>query len=428
MGKSTRKLAEPPALGKNRNYRLLFGASAISNLGDGVAVLAYPWLATLISRDPMDIAFVAFASRLPWFLMTLPAGVITDRVAHRSLMIWADVFRFVLTLGVVALVVLGPELPLPEPGRGYILLLAGAAFLLGCAEVLRDNTSQTILPLLVRSRDLPRANGQLMSTEEVINQFIGPPLAGFLIALALPLPFALDAVSFGLAALLVFHLKPRPIGVREHKPALRAMKEGMVWLLKRPLLLRLAVVTGLMNLGATISLTILVLFAQDILGLGAASYGLVLTGGAFGGALGGLLGPRIVLLTGQGWGLRIAVGLITIESTLIGLANSAWVVAFALFLGVFGGMIWNVIAVPLRQRIVPPELLGRVNSVYRFISWGMIPIGAILAGVLVSVIDTFTSYETALRTPYFLVGAGFLLLTIYAILKFSNATITAHIQ
>ncbi|MEE9452900.1 MAG: MFS transporter [Paracoccaceae bacterium] len=414
-----------PRLWKNRNYRLLFSASAISNLGDGVAILAYPWLATLISRDPMHIAFVAFASRLPWFLLTLPAGVITDRLSHRKIMIWADVFRFVLTLAVVSLVVLGPELPGDTPNGAMILLLALAAFLLGSAEVLRDNTAQTILPGLVEDDDLPAANGQMWSAEQVIGQFIGPPLAGFLIALALPLPFVLDAVSFALAAGLVFYLKPRPVMPTPHKPAWAAMKEGLVWIRKRPLLVRLAVMTGLMNLGATISLTILVLFAQDIFDLGAAGYGLLLTSGALGGAIGGLVAPRIVAWIGQGWGLRISVGFIALESLLMGLANHVFFIALGLFLGVFGGMIWNVIAVPLRQRIVPPELLGRVNSVYRFVSWGTVPIGAILSGVLVTGFEVFTSHETALRLPYILVGGGFCLLTLYTFRKFSNASLKA---
>ena len=207
-------------LWKNRNFRLVFGATAISNLGDGIAMVAYPWLATLISRDPLDIAFVAFASRLPWFLMSLPAGVITDRVSHQRLMVGADIFRFLLTLAVVALVMLGPELPAVEPARGYILLLALAAFLLGAAEVLRDNTAQTIFPRLVDARDLAKANGTMWSAEQIIGEFVGPPLAGFLIALALPLPFALDALSFAIAAVLVSRLRPRPAPAAPHPSAL----------------------------------------------------------------------------------------------------------------------------------------------------------------------------------------------------------------
>ena len=410
-------------LWKNRNFRLVFGATAISNLGDGIAMVAYPWLATLISRDPLDIAFVAFASRLPWFLMSLPAGVITDRVSHQRLMVGADIFRFLLTLAVVALVMLGPELPAVEPARGYILLLALAAFLLGAAEVLRDNTAQTILPRLVDARDLAKANGTMWSAEQIIGEFVGPPLAGFLIALALPLPFALDALTFALAAVLVSRLRPRPAPAAPHKPAFAAMKEGWHWLWGNTLLLRLALITGFMNFGGTVALTILVLFAQDILHVGALGYGLIMSFGAVGGGLGGLLAPRIVARIGQGWALRVAVILVGIETVIIGSANHAAWAGFALFLSTFGGLLWNVVAVPLRQQIVPTELLGRVNSVYRFISWGMIPLGALLGGVMVKGVNEFTSYETALRVPYFILAGAFALVAVYVFKTMSNQTV-----
>ncbi len=400
-------MGKPTALWKNRNFRLLFTATAISNLGDGVAMVAYPWLATLISKDPLDIAFVAFASRLPWFLLALPAGVITDRVAHKKLMVGADVFRALLTLCVVALVFW-------MPSSGTILLLAAAAFALGAAEVLRDNTAQTILPQLVEDADLPKANGTLWSAEQIIGEFVGPPLAGFLIALALPLPFALDAVSFALAAWLVWRLRPRPAPAMQHAPALAAMKEGMRWVWRHKLIFRLAMVTGFMNFAGTVSLTILVLFAQDILGVGALGYGFIMSFGAVGGGLGGLLAPRIVAGIGEGWGLRLAVALIGAETAVIGAANHPAWVGFALFLATFGSMLWNVVAVPLRQRATPPELLGRVNSVYRFISWGVIPLGALAAGLMVKGFDRFTSYETALRAPYFVLASLFVLAIIYA--------------
>ena len=120
-----------------------------------------------------------------------------------------------------------------------------------------------------------------------------------------------------------------------------------------------------------------------------------------------LLAPKIVGRIGEGWALRIAVDLVGVETVIVGAANHAAWVGFALFLATFGSLLWNVVAVPLRRRVTPPELLGRVNSVYRFISWGVIPLGAIFAGVLVKGFDQFTSYETALRAPYFVLGGLF---------------------
>ena len=85
----------------NRPFRLLFSATAAANLGDGIAALAFPWVATLLTRDPVLIALVAFATRLPWFLFAVPVGVLVDRGDRRRLMIRADVFRFLLVLMVV---------------------------------------------------------------------------------------------------------------------------------------------------------------------------------------------------------------------------------------------------------------------------------------------------------------------------------------
>ncbi|MGD2044337.1 MAG: MFS transporter, partial [Acidimicrobiia bacterium] len=78
------------------NYWKLWTASVISNLGDGIALIAYPWLASSLTRNPLHIAAVAVVTRLPWLLFSLPAGVITDRVDRRRLAAWMDVFRFVL--------------------------------------------------------------------------------------------------------------------------------------------------------------------------------------------------------------------------------------------------------------------------------------------------------------------------------------------
>ena len=152
----------------NKNYRLLFSASAVSNLGDGVSALALPWLASLITRDPMLIATVAFATRLPWFICSIPAGVITDRYDRKHLMVGADILRILLTAGLVVCALMIPQ-PAPA-GAAFaaILIVSGLAFLLGLAEVVRDNAAQTVLPSVVAKSDLERANGQLWSIEQIM--------------------------------------------------------------------------------------------------------------------------------------------------------------------------------------------------------------------------------------------------------------------
>src|SRR5918996_1659971 len=185
------------------SYWKLWTASVISNLGDGVSIIAYPWLASALTRNPLHIAAVAVATRLPWLLFALPAGVITDRVDRRRLVAWMDVFRFLFTFGIAVIVFLiqsdlsSPEaieggLATPPESAGLLLALVYlAALLLGTAEVFRDNSAQTLLPSIVAKENLEKANGRMWGAEMVMNSFVGPPLGGILLAVAFSLPFFL---------------------------------------------------------------------------------------------------------------------------------------------------------------------------------------------------------------------------------------------
>ncbi|MBA2337541.1 MAG: MFS transporter, partial [Acidimicrobiia bacterium] len=195
---------QPPATSKprlGRQYAKLWTASVISNLGDGIGFVAYPWLASAITRDPLLIALIAVAQRLPWLVFTLPAGVITDRVDRRRLIVVMDIVRAALTLLVAFFVLAEPDLPSPDQVTAgvvsgdtvlYVVLLL-ATLLLGFAEVLRDNAAQTILPAIVEPDALETANGRMWGAEMVANAFAGPPLGSLLIGAMFALPFFVDA-------------------------------------------------------------------------------------------------------------------------------------------------------------------------------------------------------------------------------------------
>jgi MFS family permease len=376
---------------RNRNYRLLFGAGALTNLGDGLIVLALPWLATLMTQDPVAIGAVAAAGRLPWLLFAIPAGVIIDRTDHRKLMARADLLR----AAIVAVILI---LALHQTVTGAIWMLAGLAFLLGSAEVLRDNAAQTILPALVDPEDLEAANGQLWSTEQLTGQFIGPPLAGVLIAAGIGLPFGLDIGFLVLAAGLVWMISLTP-RLRPATGFWTALKEGIAHMWGDRLLLRLAVVLGMANFIATAALTVQVLFAQEVLELSSAAYGMVLSVAALGAITGSLLAPRITRALGTQPCLFLAIALWALGYGMIGLTDSGLVMGLALFVIMAAAMVWNVITVSWRQRRIPAELLGRVNSIYRFFGWGSMPLGALAGGLAVSLLATDLGREIALRGP-----------------------------
>ncbi|MDA8584667.1 MFS transporter [Rhodobacteraceae bacterium] len=406
---------------RNRNYRMFFSAAGISNLGDGISALAFPWLATLITRDPFLIGLVAAAGRLPWLLFALPAGVITDRVNRQSLMVRADLFRLALTFGVVAMVLSAPPLPLADQAStalSMIVGLAAAAFLLGTAEVFRDNAAQTAMPQVVDKADLEAANGQLWSIEQIMGQFIGPPLAGLLIAFAIPLPFLFDAATFGVAALLIWLVTMRDVPLAPKTTSFRAQfMEGAVWMRGHKVILTFAIMLSVLNFVTFGVLATLVLFSQDVLGLTATGHGLLLSAGALGAVIGGLTGPALVKAIGARRVIVTSLAIFFPAFLVIGLSSHP-VVAAAAIASLWGaGMIWNVVTVSLRQRVIPPELLGRVNSIYRFFGWGSIPLGALTMGAIVAIFEPTFGRDTALRLPFFIASGITVLLLLYAMLK-----------
>ena len=180
-------------------------------------LIAYPWLASALTRNPLHIAAVAVVTRLPWLLFSLPAGVVTDRVDRRKLAAWMDLGRFLVTACVASGCADRPtrtEFPRPHRRRlGRTSSLSGhparviglrAALLLGTAEVFRDNSAQTLMPAIVEKEHLEKANGRLWGAEMVMNSFVGPPVAGVLLAVGFALPFFVDAGTFAVAAALVF--------------------------------------------------------------------------------------------------------------------------------------------------------------------------------------------------------------------------------
>ena len=399
-------------------YRKLYVATALSNIGDGMSVIAYPWLATAVTRNPLLIALVPAAQRLPWLVFTLPAGVITDRVDRKRAMVTMDVLRGALTM-VVALGVLSQQHTLPAPDQlqqvvgtraGLYLMLLIATLLLGTAEVLRDNSAQTFLPSVVDAAHLERANGRMWSIEALTNTFIGPPVGSLLIGVAFALPFFVDAGSFFAAAALVA-LIPGVFraAVPEGAPAdagnwRSELKEGFAWLWKNPVLRTMAIALGLMNLATNISGAVFVLFAQDVLHVSARTFSFMAFGFATGAIVGGYTAPWLSKRLGSGPCLGLAVGSMAITQTLVGF-TSWWVLTAVIFaIGTLLGTTWNVVTVSLRQTVIPPHLLGRVNSVYRFFGWGMMPLGAVLGGLVVGVAGHFVSHTTSLRMVWFVDG------------------------
>jgi MFS family permease len=363
--------------GLGPDYRKLWAASTVSNLGDGVTLVAGPLLAASLTRDPLLVAGLAFAQRLPWLFFSLISGALVDRLDRRMLMVAVDAFRTVL-LGFLGLAVLSNFVSIP--------LLYVVFFLMGTAETLFDTASVSILPAVVPRESLEKANGRLFGAQIVSNEFAAPPLGGFLFAVAASVPFFLDAGSFAAAAVLVLFMRgkfrvERPEGTLP--TTLRAeISEGLRWLWGNRLLRTLAVSLGIMNLTSTATISIFVLFAQERLGLGSVGYGVLLTSGAVGGVAGSLAAERFVRWLGAGTTMRLGLLIEAASAGVIALSREPLVVGAMFVLFGFHAIVWNVVTISLRQQIIPERLLGRVNSAYRLLGLGGMSAGALLGGVL----------------------------------------------
>jgi MFS family permease len=419
------------------NYHKLFISTTISNIGDGMSLIAYPWLASALTRNPLLIAGVALVQRLPWMIFTLPAGVITDRVDRKRAMVAADFSRFVLTL-VVALAVLGRQSSLPGADElskvtgtstGLYLLLLVATLLLGTAEVLRDNCGQTFMPSIVEVDQLEKANGRMWSAEQIANTFVGPPLGSLLLLAAFALPFFVDAASFLAAAVLVWSIPGtfRADRPDDHvqQPWKTELAEGFRWLWSNDLLRSMAIILGFMNLASALSGSVLVLFAQEILDVGPLLFTIMGFGFAVGGAIGSNLAPWMSRRLGSGTCLAITLGSGAAMSLVVGVSSWWPLVMVAWAVGSSLGATWNVITVSLRQSIIPSHLLGRVNSVYRFFAWGMMPIGALIGGSTVAIVSAIADRRVALRSAFLLDGAIYLCLFIVGRSKLTTAKLEA---
>ena len=366
-----------PSRQLGRAYWRLWTASTISNLGDGMFLVALPLLAARTTDSAFEVSLVTAFSMLPWLLVSLHAGAIVDRSDKRKLLITGDLFRGVLILTLAIIVAMDAV---------EIWMLWVLALCLGVAEVVFDNAAQAILPAIVHADQLEKANGRRYSAEMTANIFLGTPLGGALFALAIWLPFGVDAISYLAAAVLVIPLRgsfKEPRSADEPRTTLsQEVRDGFRWLWGSKILRGMALALACTNLGLGMTPGLFILYVKEELQVGEHWYGAMLGIMALGGITAGLVGERIIARLGKiGTLYAMAIGWMVVMAT-IGLVPQLAVVLVAETLGVFAVTLWNIGTVSLRQQLVPAAVFGRVNSVYRWFAWGAMPIGAAVGGVI----------------------------------------------
>ncbi|MGA8679151.1 MAG: MFS transporter [Acidimicrobiales bacterium] len=377
-----------------RKYWYLWGTFAAASSGDGFAYGAVPLLAVVVAEQAhlslrlagLVVSSVVAADKLPWLLAALPAGVLSDRFERGRLMAIVNIARGVLLASMALLVGLG---------KMDLALLVLFVLANGTARTLYYSASQAAIPELVPPGTLATANGVLNGTEAAAEHLAGPIIGAFAFAAKQALPFIADASAIGASGLALLGLRtPRP------DPA---VARGSTWdgvrLLfgdrrQRVLLTLIAALSGLQGLVAGV----LVLLARHLWGVEPRFYGVFLAAGAVGNVPGALLADRIVTRIGSAATLLSAALVSGLSYLVMAMTHSPILAGSAFALVGFAVAAGSVVAISLRQRLTPNEVMGRVGSAWRGIVWGAAPVGALCAGGL--------AVLGGLRLPLVLAGAA----------------------
>ncbi len=367
-----------------RSFTRLWVGFTLASSGDGMVTGAVPLLAVFVNPHPLAVSSVVAADRIPWLLLALPAGAFADRFARGPLMAMMNVIR-AAAIAAGALLILNDRLNLA--------LLILVVLINGGMRAIYFSSLQAVVPDLVTSDALEYGNGVLIGTETGTENLAGPVVGTWLFAMNKAIPFFADAIALVLSCFPLVGFRSKAPKSDESSPS---VWEGVriLWNDRRLriVILMVALLAGLQGMEAGV----LVLLATTEWGVREGAYGLFLAAGAAGSLIGSLVANRLVRRFDSA---RTLIGAAVVSGVgyLIMAAAQGWPLAAPAYalVGVAVG-IGAVVSVALRQRLTPPEAMGRVGAAARGIVWGAAPVGALLAGVLAAL--------AGLRLPLVLAG------------------------
>ena len=364
----------PKSLWLNLDYMLLWSGQMISNVGTQVSTLAFPLLILALTNSPAQAGFAGALRALPYLIFSLPAGALIDRWDRKRVMILCDTGRAISMASIpVALVF----------GHLTIIQLYLVALVEGTLFVFFNIAEAACLPRVVPKEQLPAATAQNMATDG-ITVLLGPSLGGALYTAGRLLPFVADAVSYVVSVISLFFIK---VKFQKERVAARRnlwteIREGLSWLWHQPLIRFIAILTGGNNLISSGYVLIIIVLAQQ---QHASSFtiGLIFAVGGIGGIIGALIATPLQkrlsfaqAIIGTSWLFALCIPLYAIAPNplMLGIITAGAFVA---------GPVYNVVQFSYRSAIIPDELQGRVNSVFRLIAFGGQPLGLALTGLLI---------------------------------------------
>ena len=366
----------------NVAFMHLWAGQTAAEIGFQVGALATSAIAiSLLHASETQIGLLSALQTLAFLLIGLPAGAWVDGWRKRRVMITANLAR------IAALV----SIPIAYVFSSLTLThLMVVAALLGLSTVFFDVAYQSYVPMIASKRYIGAANGRLEASYQV-GRAGGPGLGGWLLgAIAPPLAYLLTASTYVCSTWAIWRIHtPEPRPAHSDAPLRTQILEGLSFVRGQRLLFPLfscIACAAFAGAGIQVLLPILVL---RTLGMSATQLGLLLSAGALGGILGALTRPT--------WITRLGIGRCIVITNIVGVSAllaqpasvhvpvaAAWVIACSGVISSYFITIYNVTQMSLRQEVCPPDMLGRMNAIFRFAVWGVMPLGSFVAGIIAS--------------------------------------------
>jgi MFS family permease len=386
MARSLKRRWPRGGLWGHRDFLKLWSGQTISEFGSQVSLLALPLIAiSVLHAGAFAVAALSMVEQVPFLLFALPAGVWVDRLARRPILIAGDVGR-ALTLASIPIAQAAGVLTLGQ--------LYAVGFVTGVLTVFFDVAYQAYLPSLVERGQLVEGNSKLQVSASAA-QIAGPGIAAVLIR-AFTAPYAVlgDAASFVSSSAFVLGIRTREhVEGRRAATAVAGMKaelfEGVRYVVRNRYLRAIAMCTAISNFFANVGWVILILYFVRRLDLSVLLIGIIFSCANLGFLVGALIAGWLNLRLGVGRAILLSAVLVGPSMLLIAASPMSFpvpLVVFALMVFGFSGVLYNITQISLRQAITPEHLQGRMNSVMRFVVWGVLPLGALLGGALAATI------------------------------------------
>ncbi|GCE10036.1 MFS transporter [Dictyobacter aurantiacus] len=363
------------ALWRNHAFMLLWSGQAVSSLGTTITQTAYPLLVWDLSHSAALVGLVGGLGTLPYILLSLIVGALVDRWDRKHLMVLCDTGRTLNLASVLVMMALG---------RLTVVQICANTLIEGTFYVFFNLAEASCLPRVVSKEQIPLATSQNETTTGA-TVLVGPALGGALYTLSGFVPFLADAVSYVVSVITLSFIKVSFQEKREaqkQRKLLVEIREGLVWLWHQPLIRYIAFLTGGCNFVGAGLLPILLVLVKQQHG-SSLLYGTILTIGGVGAIVGSLLGAPIQKRYRFG---PVIICLIWFEAVcfpLYAIAPNPFllgVISACLFVS---GPIYNVVQFSYRITLIPDELQGRVNSVFRLLAFGFQPFGFALTGLVI---------------------------------------------